>query len=105
VLAFIFFEVLVQDARIIPESLQIGKVRSRRLNKAKKKRLDVLLVELGLAPTREKSRRLIMAGQVCVDGVVSDKPGRQVSTGVTVTASGRATNPLTTYSRKACMGR
>lgn len=47
--------------------------------------MDALLVERGLAPTREKGRRLIMAGQVCVDGVVSDKPGRQISTGATIT--------------------
>jgi len=44
----------------------------------KKLRLDVLLVERGLAPSREKARRLIMAGQVRVDEEIADKPGRQV---------------------------
>ncbi len=43
-----------------------------------KQRLDLLLVELGLAATREQARRLIMAGEVLVDEQVSDKPGRTV---------------------------
>ncbi|ADC89372.1 hemolysin A [Thermocrinis albus DSM 14484] len=38
-------------------------------------RLDVYLVEKGLAPTREKAQALIMAGMVTVDGRVVDKPG------------------------------
>lgn len=41
-------------------------------------RLDVLLLERGLAPSREKGQRLIMAGQVRVGGEISDKPGRRV---------------------------
>ena len=40
-----------------------------------KKRLDVLVFERGLAPSREKARALIMAGQVYVDNQKSDKPG------------------------------
>ena len=32
-----------------------------------KKRLDCLVFEQGLAPSREKARALIMAGQVYVD--------------------------------------
>jgi len=40
-----------------------------------KKRLDVLLVERGLVKSREKGRRLIMAGHVLVEGRVVDKPG------------------------------
>ncbi|MCB9162451.1 MAG: TlyA family RNA methyltransferase [Caldilineaceae bacterium] len=43
-----------------------------------KKRLDLLLVERGLVESRELARRLIMAGEVLVDGHVSDKPGRAV---------------------------
>ncbi len=38
-------------------------------------RLDVLLLERGLAPTREKARGLIMAGSVRVADRVVDKPG------------------------------
>jgi 23S rRNA (cytidine1920-2'-O)/16S rRNA (cytidine1409-2'-O)-methyltransferase len=44
-----------------------------------KQRLDLLLVERGLAESREQARRLIMAGEVLVDEQVSDKPGRTVS--------------------------
>jgi 23S rRNA (cytidine1920-2'-O)/16S rRNA (cytidine1409-2'-O)-methyltransferase len=42
---------------------------------ALKQRLDLLLVERGLAPSREKARGMIMAGEVCVDGHIVDKPG------------------------------
>ena len=41
-----------------------------------KQRLDIMLVERGLAITREKARRLILAGAVRVDGRVVDKAGR-----------------------------
>lgn len=44
-----------------------------------KVRLDVLLVERGLAETREKARRLTLAGSVEVDGHVADKPGMAVA--------------------------
>lgn len=44
----------------------------------RKQRLDLLLVERGLAESREQARRLIMAGDVLVDEQVSDKPGRTV---------------------------
>lgn len=43
-----------------------------------KQRLDLLLVERGLAESSEQARRLIMAGEVLVDNQVSDKPGRTV---------------------------
>ncbi|HIC93877.1 MAG TPA: TlyA family RNA methyltransferase [Anaerolineae bacterium] len=43
-----------------------------------KKRLDVLLVERGLVESRERGKRLIMAGQVLVEGRVVDKPGAKV---------------------------
>jgi len=42
-------------------------------------RLDVLLVERGLAPSRERAQALVMAGVVTVDGASADKPGRQVA--------------------------
>ena len=41
-------------------------------------RLDVLLVERGLAPSRERAQSLVMAGVVTVDGAPADKPGRAV---------------------------
>ena len=41
-------------------------------------RADVRLVELGLAPSREKARTLIMAGEVFIDTLRIDKPGTAV---------------------------
>jgi 23S rRNA (cytidine1920-2'-O)/16S rRNA (cytidine1409-2'-O)-methyltransferase len=40
-----------------------------------KTRLDQLLVDRGLADSREKARALILAGHVLVEGQKSDKPG------------------------------
>ena len=40
-----------------------------------KTRLDVLLVERGLSPSREKAKAVIMAGDVYVDGQKEDKAG------------------------------
>jgi 23S rRNA (cytidine1920-2'-O)/16S rRNA (cytidine1409-2'-O)-methyltransferase len=47
--------------------------------KAGKTRLDVLLVQRGLFPSREAARRAIMAGLVRRNGEVVDKPGTQVA--------------------------
>ena len=41
-------------------------------------RLDQLVVEKGLAPSRERARALILAGQVTVDGQPHTKAGTQV---------------------------
>ena len=41
-------------------------------------RLDQLVVERGLAPSRERAQRLIRAGMVLVDEHCHDKPGRQI---------------------------
>lgn len=43
-----------------------------------KKRLDVLIVDKGLAETREKAQALIIAGEVTVGGRVIDKSGTAV---------------------------
>jgi 23S rRNA (cytidine1920-2'-O)/16S rRNA (cytidine1409-2'-O)-methyltransferase len=43
-----------------------------------KERLDILLVERGLAESREQAQRLIGAGLVRVAGQVADKPGGRV---------------------------
>jgi len=43
-----------------------------------KKRLDVILVERGLAVSRERARALILAGNVVVDDHRIDKAGQQV---------------------------
>jgi 23S rRNA (cytidine1920-2'-O)/16S rRNA (cytidine1409-2'-O)-methyltransferase len=46
---------------------------------AGKSRLDQLLVERGLAASREKAQALILAGQVTVGGQKSQKPGHSVA--------------------------
>lgn len=47
-------------------------------SKVSKERLDVLLVDRGLAETREQAKRLVMAGQVLVDGHASPKAGHRI---------------------------
>jgi 23S rRNA (cytidine1920-2'-O)/16S rRNA (cytidine1409-2'-O)-methyltransferase len=49
-----------------------------------KPRLDVVLVERGLAPSRERARALILAGQVTVDGQVVSKAGAPTAAGVRI---------------------
>jgi len=51
--------------------------RANKPKKPGKERLDVLLVERGLAPSRERARALLLAGQVRVAGALADKPGTQ----------------------------
>jgi 23S rRNA (cytidine1920-2'-O)/16S rRNA (cytidine1409-2'-O)-methyltransferase len=53
-----------------------------------KERLDLLIVERGLAESRQQAQRLIMAGQVAVDGRVVDKPGTRVPVASPVTMAG-----------------
>ena len=40
-----------------------------------KERLDVILVEQGYAPSREKAKAIIMSGNVYVNGQKEDKAG------------------------------
>jgi len=44
-----------------------------------KERLDKLVLERGLAPSRERAKALIMAGQVVVDDHLADKAGLMVN--------------------------
>jgi 23S rRNA (cytidine1920-2'-O)/16S rRNA (cytidine1409-2'-O)-methyltransferase len=46
---------------------------------AHKTRLDIVLVDRGLVPSRERARALILAGQVTVDGQVVSKAGAPVA--------------------------
>lgn len=62
---------------------------SERTTPSKKQRLDLLLVEQRLADSRERAKRLIMAGEVKVDGQPITKPGTQVSTDATVEVTDR----------------
>ena len=43
-----------------------------------RKRLDVHMVEAGLAPSRERARAMIMAGEVFVNGRKAEKAGEEV---------------------------
>ncbi|NET70419.1 MAG: TlyA family RNA methyltransferase [Sphaerospermopsis sp. SIO1G2] len=45
-----------------------------------KQRLDTLLVDLGLSPSRQQAQRLIQAGEVMVNQTVIDKAGTEVDT-------------------------
>lgn len=58
--------------------------------KGKKERLDVLLVERGLAETREKAKRAIMAGLVYSNEMRLDKPGEKVPVDIPLTVKGNA---------------
>lgn len=48
-----------------------------------KTRLDIFLTERGLAPSREKARAMIMAGEVYIDNQKCDKAGMLVDTETT----------------------
>ena len=50
-----------------------------------KVRIDLLVQQRGLAPTRTKAQRLVQAGQVRVDGQVVDKVGTRVDAEAEVT--------------------
>ena len=45
---------------------------------ADKERLDILLVQNGIAESREKAKAMIMAGVVYVNGQKEDKAGTKV---------------------------
>lgn len=47
--------------------------------KSRRKRLDVSLVERGLAESRQKAQAMILAGEIQVDGRKADKAGANVS--------------------------
>ena len=53
-----------------------------------KKRLDMMLVERALAPSREKAKAYIMSGQVYVDGQKEDKAGSMFAENVAIEVRG-----------------
>src|SRR3954469_1741509 len=59
--------------------MQLAKEQVPRVAKQPKPRLDVALVERGLAASRERARALILAGQVKVDGQVVSKAGTPIA--------------------------
>ena len=56
--------------------------------KVEKERLDVLLVEKGLANSRELAKAYIMAGNVYVDGQKEDKAGTKVAVNADIEVKG-----------------
>jgi 23S rRNA (cytidine1920-2'-O)/16S rRNA (cytidine1409-2'-O)-methyltransferase len=56
--------------------------------KVRKERLDLLLAGRDLVESRQQAQRLIMAGQVTVDGSLVDKPGTRVPVGADVQVTG-----------------
>ena len=59
------------------------------MEKQKKQRLDVLLVEKGLAESREKAKAILMAGIVYVDGNKEDKAGTTFAPDVQIEVKGK----------------
>jgi 23S rRNA (cytidine1920-2'-O)/16S rRNA (cytidine1409-2'-O)-methyltransferase len=70
------------------EAFASGKTRLNR--KPGKIRLDVLIVERGLAPSRERAQALLLAGTVLVNGQKTEKPGTQVPVDARVEIIGEA---------------
>ncbi len=58
--------------------------------KTDKIRLDVLLVERGLAETRQKAQAMLIAGEVRVNGQRADKAGANVKNDAFIEVSGRS---------------
>ncbi len=56
--------------------------------KVKKERLDILIVNRGLAPSREKAKAIIMSGIVYVDGEKEDKAGTTFPENVNIEIKG-----------------
>jgi len=54
-----------------------------------RERLDLLLVERGLAESSEKATAMILAGEVQVDGIRADKAGMQFSTKAKIEVASR----------------
>src|SRR5580704_14789527 len=56
--------------------------------KIPKQRLDILLVERGLAESRQKAQALLLAGEVRVNGQRHEKPGERVATDASLEVAG-----------------
>jgi 23S rRNA (cytidine1920-2'-O)/16S rRNA (cytidine1409-2'-O)-methyltransferase len=56
--------------------------------KVPRERLDLLLVARGLAPSRERARAVILAGEVRVSGQLATKPGMSVPANADIELSG-----------------
>ncbi|MBF0303657.1 MAG: TlyA family RNA methyltransferase [Desulfamplus sp.] len=61
-------------------------------NKPNKIRLDVLLVEKGLAQSRERAQALIMAGSILVNDLIIDKAGTRINADAEISFKGSGKN-------------
>ena len=68
----------------------VGVSAPKKISKPGKSRLDVLLVERGLAPSRERAQALLLAGQVSVNGARAEKPGSQIPVDARIEITGEA---------------
>src|SRR5439155_397603 len=72
----------------VPADPGVRKLRTpgspKRRSSMPKVRLDQLVFDRGLAPSRERARALILAAQVTVDGAAIAKAGAQVDSGADV---------------------
>src|SRR5262245_42504766 len=59
------------------------------MTRSPKLRLDKVIVERGLAPSREKAQAMILAGEVLVNGVTATKAGHSVSDEAQIEICGR----------------
>jgi 23S rRNA (cytidine1920-2'-O)/16S rRNA (cytidine1409-2'-O)-methyltransferase len=57
--------------------------------KSQKKRLDILMLERGLAESRQKAQAMILAGEVSVNGAKEEKAGAQISESALVEVTSR----------------
>src|ERR1700734_611346 len=63
---------------------------SKKQSRPGKSRLDVLIAERGLAPSRERAQAILLAGNVLVNGQKMEKPGSQVAANARVEIIGEA---------------
>jgi 23S rRNA (cytidine1920-2'-O)/16S rRNA (cytidine1409-2'-O)-methyltransferase len=69
-------------------------------SKPHKERLDVLIVERGLASSRQRAQALLLAGQVRVNGIKADKAGAQVPSDSRVEIAGETLRYASRAGRK-----
>jgi 23S rRNA (cytidine1920-2'-O)/16S rRNA (cytidine1409-2'-O)-methyltransferase len=79
---------LLMTSKFTPETDSSRKRHQNR--KPGKIRLDVLIVERGLVPSRERAQAILLAGNVLVNGQKMEKPGSQVAADARVEIIGEA---------------
>ena len=58
-------------------------------SKSSRKRLDLLLVERGLAESQQKARAMILAGEVSINGVAVHKSGTPTASNAKIEVKSR----------------